>query len=78
LSISKGYSEGSDSWIKYFYYHSIEAGDPERTVNSLLIGLKDIIRKDSEDINSRRKYDAPHALKFVEFLENRVFVKRGI
>ena len=78
LSIAKGYSEGSDSWIKYFYYHSIEAGDPERTVNSLLIGLKDIIRKDSEDINSRRKYDAPHALKFVEFLENRVFVKRGM
>lgn len=68
-------------WHRYAYYYSTEKGsinieNVEKSIKLLFDGIKEEIKKDIEDEDSRRKYDAPYALKFVEFLENRVFVKR--
>lgn len=77
LSIKKGQSNGSNGWISYFYYQDAEPKeDIEETIKALFEGIKRKIQEEAQDENSRRKYDAPHALKFVEFLENKVFVKR--
>ena len=35
-----------------------------------------MIKEDMKDENSLKKYDAPYALNFIEFLENRTFKKR--
>jgi hypothetical protein len=79
LVVEKGYSSelSGNHWIRYFYYYETIAADPESTMRELFDGIKERIKEDLKDENSRRKYDAPHALKFVEFLEKRVFVKRG-
>ncbi len=78
LSVGKGSSKGSNSWINYFYYYAVNPTDNiEETIKMLFKGIKEKIQKDAEDENSRKKYDAPHALKFVEFLEKRVFVRRN-
>lgn len=68
--------ERRDFWVKYFYYYEVLTSSPEETIKSLLSGIKERIKEDMVDEDSRKKYDAPHALKFVEFLEKRVFVRR--
>jgi len=68
--------ERRDFWVKYFYYYEVLASSPEETIKSLLSGIKERIKEDIVDEDSRKKYDAPHALKFVEFLEKKVFIRR--
>lgn len=79
LSIGKKSSTGSNGWISYFYYYDYDPTENENieeTIKMLIQGIKKRIQEDIEDEDSRRKYDAPYALKFVEFLEKKVFVKR--
>lgn len=68
--------ESRSLWARYFYYSSAAATEPEETINKLITELKEKIKEDLDDENSRKKYDAPHAMRFVGFLEKRVFVRR--
>jgi len=74
LIIEKGYYQ--TSWTKYFYYYETTPTHPKNTMKVLFYGIKERIKEDLNDENYRKKYDAEHALKFVEFIERRVFVKR--
>lgn len=77
LSIKKNNSDGPNGWIRYFYYYGHKpTGNIEKDIKMLIQGIKEKIQEDIEDENSRKKYDAPHALKFVDFLDKKVFVKR--
>lgn len=55
---------------RYFFYHEIEAKEVEETIKELFDGLK-------ENIKERKSGTSLIALQFVEFLENRVFIKRN-
>jgi hypothetical protein len=66
-----------ETWHSYFYYYETTPTNPEETIKELFNGIKERIKEDSDNPESRKKYDAPYALKFVEFLEKRVFIKRG-
>lgn len=66
------------SWNRYYYYGNVQATDDiEKDIKDLIEQIKIMIKKDIEDENSLKRYDAPYALNFIEFLENRVFKKRN-
>ena len=77
LEIQKKYSTGS--WHKFFYYASKEASDLENDVKELISKLKENIKEDAENEEPGfyKRYDAQEAMKFLLFLEKRVFVKRS-
>ena len=81
FKVKKGYAPGS--YYTFFYYVDIVSSDSNRPVED----IKDLIQKIKEKIkddikvfrsssNPSAQYQAEDALKFVEFLENRVFIKR--
>jgi len=66
--------ENSDDLWKYIYYsESVFTTIPE-TIKNLLYEIKEKINNEE---NSNEKYIANYALKFIEFIEKRVFVKRS-
>lgn len=75
FEINKGYGSG---WIKYYYYNNMEAVEgAEENIRLSIQGIKESIQKDIDGENINRKYPAEYALRFVEFLENRVFKPRS-
>lgn len=75
FEIIKNYGQG---WVKYFYYHNMKAVDgAENNIKLSIQGIKEEIKKDINGEDISRKYNAEYALRFVEFLENRVFKPRS-
>ena len=77
--LSLGISKYNDtrSWNRYYYYGNVQATDDiEKDFKDLIEQIKTMIKEDMKDENSLKKYDAPYALNFIEFLENRTFKKR--
>lgn len=83
MRVKKGYAPGS---YYSFSYHvdliSSDSTSPEEDVKSLIEKIKNKIKDDIKvfrsSSNPSAQYGAEDALKFVEFLEKRVLVKRSI
>jgi hypothetical protein len=71
--------KGSPSIFGSYLYNSESnsLNTIEETIQELISGLKQQIQQDIEDPKSYYKWAAPYALKFVDFLEKKVFVKRS-
>lgn len=81
MRVWKGYSPGSYYKFSYSaYLISSDSVSPEEDIKSLIESIKnkinDNIKVFRSSINPSAQYQAEDALKFVEFLENRVFIKR--
>lgn len=61
-----------------YYSKSSLLNTIEETIQNLISGLKEQIQQDIEDLEAYYKWSAaPYALKFVDFLEKKVFVRRS-
>lgn len=59
-----------NDYARYFYYFETEAREVEETIKELFEGLEENIKQKASGLGMM-------ALQFVEFLKNRVFVKRN-